>query len=195
MSDSKTFLVESAVDNYTLHLFLKKLSTPFVKWPAYRLGIIDAQGTILRPRKTLASNEERTAFSSFDLLVRNLKLIIEKTPKGKTKISNYLASLYLLKEQVHADWYSDEDVLYEGFQDFCDEVYSDQASVSRVHHLMESHLPIPKENDKLEEEEIEEDAPANSVAAGGVAGLTEPVVRKIDFKKKKSFKEFSKDVK
>ena len=43
------------VDMYLVYQFLKRITTPFEKWPAYHLGIIDKNGKVLKQRSTLTS--------------------------------------------------------------------------------------------------------------------------------------------
>jgi hypothetical protein len=79
--------------------FLRRLATPFEQWEAFRLGIIDKDGNVLRKRKTLTTPEEVSAWGYFDRMVANLKKLIGKVPGGKSKIASYAAALLLLKEQ------------------------------------------------------------------------------------------------
>lgn len=86
------------VQNAFLFWFLKKLVTPFIDTPAYALGIIDERGKILKKIKELKTQEEREALTRLDVLIFNLKRIIEKFPLGKTKLGSIAAALFLLKE-------------------------------------------------------------------------------------------------
>lgn len=61
------------VETYMTYQFIKRYITPFKRWKAYELGIIDENGNILRKRSTLVTEEERAAFGTFDLLVLNIK--------------------------------------------------------------------------------------------------------------------------
>ena len=86
------------VDLYLLYEFLKRLTTPFTSWDAYKLGIIDEKGEVLKKRRTLGTNEERKAWGYFDILAANLKKLLEKLPGGSSKIGTFAAALLLLKE-------------------------------------------------------------------------------------------------
>lgn len=83
--------------------FLKRLATPFEKWDAYSLGIIDQEGKVLRKKKELKTPDERSAWGFFDIMVANLKKLLGKIPGGKTKIASYAAALLLLKEQKNIE--------------------------------------------------------------------------------------------
>ena len=46
------------VDLFLVFQFIKKLVTPFTKWPAFKLGIIDAKGNIVIRRKDFTKKEQ-----------------------------------------------------------------------------------------------------------------------------------------
>jgi hypothetical protein len=74
------------------------LVTPFDKTPAYRLGIIDEKGKILRKMAELRTDEERNAYTYLHRLVFNLKRILNKLPGGESKLKNIVAAFFLIKE-------------------------------------------------------------------------------------------------
>src|SRR6056300_889826 len=86
------------VDLFMLYQFIKRLATPFNKWRAYELGIIDDKGNILKNAKERRTVQERDAFGKFDLLVLKLKKLLEKIPGGQTRLGSYAAALWLIKE-------------------------------------------------------------------------------------------------
>ena len=65
------------VDLFLVFQFIKKLVTPFTKWPAFKLGIIDAKGNIVIRRKDFTKREQGAAFGVFDQLVGNIKKLSE----------------------------------------------------------------------------------------------------------------------
>ena len=73
--------------------FIKKLSTPFVEWPQHSKGIINDKGEILKK-----DDKDHTNFTYYDLLILNIKRLLEKNPLEKQKIKTYAGALYLLKE-------------------------------------------------------------------------------------------------
>lgn len=181
----KIFLSEGAVDFVVLYSFLKKLTTPFEQWDAYKLGIIDDEGKVLRKRATLTEPDERRAFTLFDILVLNIKKMVHKLPGGKSRLATFIAGLFLIKEQTNIEYASNEDILYEAFMDFYDIVFSDPKLKKEVELLMR-HPAL----------DLDEDAPTTSVSAGGVAGLTVatggPIISKDTLKKikRKNFNEY-----
>jgi hypothetical protein len=74
------------------------LVTPFDKTPAYRLGIVDEKGKILRKMAELRTDEERNAYTYLHRLVFNLKRILIKLPGGDSKLKNIVAAFFLIKE-------------------------------------------------------------------------------------------------
>ena len=89
------------VDAVITYRILRKLTTPFDETDAYRLGIIDAQGRVLKKWNDLNSVEERDAYTILDRMIFRLKRIINKVPIENRRISSYAAALSLVRE--HAD--------------------------------------------------------------------------------------------
>jgi len=100
-------MASPAIDAFITFRFLKLLVTPFNKTEAYRLGIIDQRGKVLRKYKTLERIEERQAYTILHRLVFNVKKLIEKVPGGKSRLASYAAALFLIKE--HVKEYQDSD--------------------------------------------------------------------------------------
>ena len=87
------------VDLFLVYQFIKRLATPFKEWNAFKLGIIDEKGNILKSSKDRKLVAEREAFGKFDLMVLKLKKLLEKIPGGNTRLGTYAAALWLIKEQ------------------------------------------------------------------------------------------------
>jgi hypothetical protein len=102
------------VDLFLVYQFIRRLATPFNEWEAYKLGIIDENGNILKKRKNLTLARERNAFGVFDLLVLNLKKLLAKIPGGSSRLASYAAALYLIREWNH---FSDSSMLTEDLSD------------------------------------------------------------------------------
>ena len=86
------------IDMYLLYQFLRRLVSPFEKWEAYKLGIIDSDGNVIKKRRDLGTSEERKAWGYFDILAANLKKLLNKLPGGSSKIGTFAAALLLLRE-------------------------------------------------------------------------------------------------
>lgn len=90
--------VSNAFDTFITYKFLRALTQSWTDFPAYKLGIIDASGKVLRRSSTFVSQEEIDAASYFYRLVWNLKRLLEKLPGGKSKLVSYTAAAWLIKE-------------------------------------------------------------------------------------------------
>ena len=100
-------MASPAIDAFITFRFLKLLVTPFNKTEAFKFGIIDERGKVLRKYKTLAKIEERNAYTILHRLVFNIKKLLEKLPGGKSRLASYAAALFLIKEHVRE--YQDSD--------------------------------------------------------------------------------------
>ena len=100
-------MASPAIDAFITFRFLKLLVTPFNKTEAFKLGIIDERGKVLKKYKTLERIEERQAYTILHRLVFNVKKLIEKVPGGKSRLASYAAALFLIKEHVRE--YQDSD--------------------------------------------------------------------------------------
>jgi hypothetical protein len=103
------------VDLFMVYQFIKRLATPFSEWQAYKLGIIDERGNILKKKKDLTLIKEREAFGLFDTMILKLKRLIEKVPGGKSRLASYAAALYLIKEGQNYTEETPDEVLEEQF--------------------------------------------------------------------------------
>lgn len=129
---------------YLTYQFLKRLATPFDEWPAYKLGIIDAEGNALKKSATFTSPEEDRAWGPFDRLVARIKRLLGKLPGGKTKFASYAAALLLIREYHNPSNLEDDDLLYEA---------------------------LIVEYDRVLNEDGEGATPVNNVGSGKIAGL------------------------
>ena len=111
----KIQLQESPLINlYVVYQILKKLTTPFRETSAFRLGIIDADGNVLRKRHTLRTQEEQDSSTVLDTMIWKLRRLLEKLPGGKSKIASFAASLWLISESKNLIYYSQNgDILKE----------------------------------------------------------------------------------
>lgn len=89
------------VDAVITYRILRKLTTPFDETDAYRLGIIDAQGRVLKKWNDLNTVDERDAYTILDRMIFRLKRIIQKVPVENRRISSYAAALSLVREHAN----------------------------------------------------------------------------------------------
>jgi len=144
------------VDTYTLYIFLRKLTIPFNETDAFKLGLIDANGKILKKRADLRTTEERNAFTLLDLFVWNLKKILEKIPFGKTKLASFAAALFFLKEEQNTLVTNNAEWFEEDFMTYWNKLQKDQFELQKLELFRKS---------------VEEDAAANNAGSGAIAGI------------------------
>lgn len=101
----------STFDNFMAMKVLYMLVTPIDKTEAFKLGVIDKDGTVLIKSKD-RSSEQNDSFTYLDKLVLNLKKLIAKVPGGKTQLASFVAAMYLIKEHLN----DDSEVLIEEFE-------------------------------------------------------------------------------
>lgn len=123
-----------AVDAYLVYQTVKRLTTPFKNWDAYKAGIIDDKGNVLKKRSSLTSQEQEV-WGYFDILTANLKKILSKLPGGSSRLATIAAAAYLLREHK------------------------------------ESSQPLDEEKLKNYVSSLVEEAPANVVGSGNIAGV------------------------
>ena len=86
------------IDNLIAFRILYMLVTSFDKTDAFKLGIIDTEGTPLKKIKDLKTSEEKDAYDMLDRLVFSLKRLLGKVPGGKSKLASLAAAYWLVKE-------------------------------------------------------------------------------------------------
>ena len=107
-----------AIDVLITYRIIKMLITPFEKQDAYKYGIIDKNGKVLRKTKELKTAKERDSYTILHRFVFNLKRLINVIPGGKSKIGTYAAALgLLLKESKDLNMVEIEKELYTYLRD------------------------------------------------------------------------------
>jgi len=86
------------VDLFLVYQFIKRIATPFNEWEAYKQGVIDENGNILKRGRDRRTVKERDSFGKYDLMILKLKKLLEKVPGGNTRLGSYAAALWLIKE-------------------------------------------------------------------------------------------------
>jgi hypothetical protein len=96
--------MSSIVDTYITYRIITTLTKDWDEQDAYKLGIIDRKGKVLKKTKELTTSKEKKAYTILTKFIFNLKRLIEKMPGGKSKIGSYTAAAYLLlKEEAEYD--------------------------------------------------------------------------------------------
>jgi hypothetical protein len=156
------------VDLFLVYQFLRRLTTPFKEWEAYKVGIIDERGNVLKKRRDLKLKRERDAFGLFDLMILNIKKLLEKIPGGQTRLASYAAALFLIREHR---MFSKDNMLNESLNE--NDVH---IIINHFDNQFNSFLKgqtyyttiLENVNRKIE---VDEEIPANNAGSGNVAGL------------------------
>ena len=177
------------VDLFLVYQFIRRLATPFNKWDAFKQGIIDDKGQILIEKKDRDATQKK-AFGVFDVMVTNIKKLLAKVPGGGSKLASYAAALFLIKEY---NAFSDESILNE---DLTDEQLEESLLLfnDRYVNYIKENADVKALNEEIKEAakkrtfvakkdlssfrkkintkpSLEEEPAANSVGAGGIAGM------------------------
>ena len=162
---------------FLVYQFIRRLATPFKEWEAYKLGIIDERGNILKSRKDLTTVREKNAFGAYDLMILNLKKLLEKVPGGKSRLASYAAALYLLREWNH---FTDQSLLNESttdkqilesmsiFKPILFNIIDGTSNYTQNESVVNRKM---QDINKIFEQKFIEDAPTNSAGSGAVAGI------------------------
>ena len=88
MAELKEGMLGGAMNLYFIYKFLRILTTPWKNTDAFKLGIIDEKGGILKKKRSLKTIEEKEAYTMFDRFVWKLKRLMEKIPFGKSRLAS-----------------------------------------------------------------------------------------------------------
>ena len=91
--------VKQAADLVYAFRFVRLLTTKWEDLDAYKLGIIDEKGNRIKS-VDLDTREKRDAYTPFMRLAFNTKRLLQKAPGGSTRLANFAAALYLIRENV-----------------------------------------------------------------------------------------------
>tara|TARA_B100001094_G_C18099309_1_gene754797 strand:+ start:380 stop:865 length:486 start_codon:yes stop_codon:yes gene_type:complete len=88
-------MASRAVDALITYRIIKLLVTPFERQEAYKYGIIDADGKVLKKAKTLKTERERKAYTVLHRFIFNLKRILKRVGLG-SRLGSFAVALGLL---------------------------------------------------------------------------------------------------
>jgi hypothetical protein len=91
-------MASRAIDALITYRIVKLLTTPFERQEAFKYGIIDKDGTVLKKSKTLKTEKERKAYTILHRFVFNLKRILQRVGLGSRLGSFAVALALLIKE-------------------------------------------------------------------------------------------------
>ena len=113
-SPTKYLKEGTAIDLFVAYRFLRILTTPWPDQPAFKHGIIDKDGKLLRKANTLNTGEERSSFTLLHRLIFNMKRLLHKIPGVRTKLGTYATALFLLKQHLSSQT-EDEEMIEKTF--------------------------------------------------------------------------------
>ena len=88
-------MASRGIDFLITYRVVKLLVTPFEKQEAFKTGIIDKDGKVLKKYKTLKTEKERKSYTLLHRFVFNLKRILKKVGLG-SKLGSFAVALALL---------------------------------------------------------------------------------------------------
>ena len=91
-------MASRAIDALISYRIIKLLVTPFDRQEAFKYGIIDKDGKVLRKYKTLQKPEEKRAYTVLHRFVFNLKRILQRVGLGG-RLGTFAVALGLLLKE------------------------------------------------------------------------------------------------
>ena len=199
-------LMTGAFNLATAYFFVKKMATPFEKTEAYKLGIIDKKGKILKQMKDLESDKERKAYTLLDRVIWNIKKLMSFIPGGGSMLAGVAAATALLMKEEMG--YEVSDRLVQVMLEVAKNPATDEDMIQKISDMWEKskgnvrkfkqEMKRAKLDDRAlkkaglqdfvdelvggnisEVEPVEqEEIPTNNAGTGHIKGFTEPFKRK-----------------
>tara|TARA_R100001460_G_scaffold75400_1_gene116523 strand:+ start:732 stop:1211 length:480 start_codon:yes stop_codon:yes gene_type:complete len=91
-------MASRGIDFLITYRVTKLLVTPFEKQEAFKFGIIDEKGKVLKKYKSLKTEKERKSYTLLHRFVFNLKRILQRVGLGSKLASFGVALALLIKE-------------------------------------------------------------------------------------------------
>jgi hypothetical protein len=126
----------AALDMYFVYKFAKFISMDWTDWEAYKLGIIDDKGNVIKKNRTMSA--EKANYTFFHRLLRKLKQLMEKLPGMKSKLGKAAAAYFLFKEELIKHGTNSE-ALDEAFLDYCNDSLTLSESM-QMETIMSNHM-------------------------------------------------------
>ncbi|QHJ78881.1 MAG: hypothetical protein [Caudoviricetes sp.] len=91
-------VVSRTIDRYYAIKVMTTLSKEFPEWPAFKTGVIDAVGNVIKRAKTPA---EKDSYTRFDAVMRPIKVALNRFPGGASALARaYLVKGFLYESDV-----------------------------------------------------------------------------------------------
>jgi len=125
-------VLTGAANLYFIYRFLRILTTAWEDSDAFKLGIIDENGKILKKKSKLKGKEEKEAYTMMHRFVWKMKRLMEKIPFGKSRLASYAAALWLIKEEK--DFHGTDNELQESFLSFLETDWKNEALILKENY-------------------------------------------------------------
>lgn len=167
------------VDLFLVYQFIRRLTTPFTEWDAYKYGVIDKDGNILKDKSQRKTREEKDSLKTYDVMILNLKRLLEKLPGGSSRLASYAAALWLIREWNH---FSEDSLLTEDL--------NDSDIIESLDLFLETYFYyttlVEDVNKKMMEDGIGMSAGSGAIAGIGVGPQGEPGLTRAQQKRHRS---------
>ena len=125
------------VDLLIAYRVIKMLVTPFKDQPAFKYGIIDDKGNVLKKYKTITGSQEKRSYTILHRFVFNLKRILSKVGiRGKLG-SFAVAAALLLKEDkryaIHKETIESAVITYLKENNLYEEILNESREIPEVY--------------------------------------------------------------
>jgi hypothetical protein len=100
------------IDNLLAFKILTLLTIPFEEMDAFKLGIINNHGDVIKPYSLLTTAKEKVAANYLMRLIITIKRLMFKTPNGEWYLKDMSRALFLIKESYYS---CDDSLLIENF--------------------------------------------------------------------------------
>ncbi len=125
------------VDLLIAYRVIKMLVTPFDRQPAFKYGIIDKDGNVLKKYKTITGSQEKRSYTVLHRFVFNLKRILSKVGiRGKLG-SFAVAAALLLKEDkryaIHKETIESAVITYLKDNNLYEEILNESREIPEVY--------------------------------------------------------------
>lgn len=172
---------QTTIDNLTAQRFVHYLVTPIDQWEAYRIGIIDRNGKILRAPK---NSNETAFFNMFHQLTIRVKDLMRASGKGTNWVlPSNAGNFYLGNKNLPASNFTNWNVANKSSLPIFGAAYSSMKEcvnlddISLFEAFFNAYLNKKNEKDNLEISKILEDGTFGSSipSSGGEVIVTQPI--------------------
>lgn len=162
--------IRGLVDTYIVYQFIRILTKRWKQLPAYKLGIIDANGKQLKKSTELKTTKEKNAYTIGHRFIFNIKRLLEKIPGGRSKLASFSAALWLIKEDVEPRSLEDMEAEVERF---LSKMEDPDLLFEEMEEETDPDIRLMPGRYRLLDDVVDEDG--NTVKAGAMIVIKDPV--------------------